>query len=307
MSTLAGFPAAERFELGGYHLCLYRTGAGAPAAIFDTGLGVTALTWARVLPAVGAFTTACAFDRAGYGGSDPAPDHVPRTSAQIVQEMRLLLQSAEVAPPYVLVGHSFGAINMIWYALHHPDEVAGLVLVDPSHPEMFQRVPGIPSSKAMTHGMRVVATLSKWGVLNPFAPLLARGVFPQIGQFPPELRAALIAMTRQAQNYTAALREAEASEASFRSAVSGPGSLGDLPLVVLSAASWVTGKQTPMKQVMSALRDEQAGLSTRGEHRIVEGCDHSDLPLLRADAVADAVCKICQSIQSFAPESRCDS
>lgn len=294
MNPLADFPAPEGIDLGGYHLCLYRTGAGAPATIFDTGLGVTALTWARVLPAVGAFTSACAFDRAGYGGSDPAPDYVPRTSAQIVQEMRLLLQSAEIAPPYVLVGHSFGAISMTWYALHYPDEVAGLVLVDPSHPEMFERAPGIPSSKSMTRGMRVVATLSGWGVLKPFASLLARGVFPQIKQFPHDLQQALTAMTAQPQNYVAGLREAEASEESFRSAVSGPGSLGDLPLVVLSAASWVTGKQTPMKQAMFALRNEQAGLSTRGEHRIVEGCDHSDLPILRADAVADAVRTVCR-------------
>jgi len=289
MIALADFSTGERIDIGGYSLNLRCVGQAAPPAIFDTGLGVTSLLWARVLPAVGAFTTACAFDRAGYGGSDPAPDHVPRTSAQIVQELRLLLQKAEIAPPYVLVGHSFGAINMTWYALHHPAEVAGLVLVDPSHPEMFQRVPGIPSSKSMTQGMRVVATLSKGGVLNPLAPLLARSVFLQIKQFPVELRTALIDMTRQSQNYTAALREAEASEESFRSAVSEPGSLGDLPLVVLSAASWVTGKQTPMKQAMMALRDEQAGLSTRSDHRIVEGCDHSDLPILRADAVTDAV------------------
>jgi pimeloyl-ACP methyl ester carboxylesterase len=294
MTGLTDFPRGERFDIGGYSLNLHRTGQGAPPAIFDTGLGVTSLLWARVLPAVGAFTTACAFDRSGYGGSDPAPGHVPRTSAQIVQELRLLLQRAEIAPPYVLVGHSFGAINMTWYALHDPDEVAGLVLVDPSHPEMFQRVPGIPSSKSMTRGMRAVATLSRWGVLNPFAPLLAHGVFPQIKQFPTELRAALIAMTRQPQNYTAALREAEASDESFRSAVSPPGSLGDLPLVVLSAGSWVTGKQTPMKQAMPALRDEQASLSTRGEHRLVEGCDHGDLPILRADAVVDAVRTACR-------------
>jgi pimeloyl-ACP methyl ester carboxylesterase len=295
MSALDDFPAGERIDIGGYRLNVHRLGQGKPAVILDTRLGVSSLLWARVLPLVGAFTTACAFDRAGYGGSDPAPDHVPRTSAQIVRELRLMLQRAEIAPPYVLVGHSFGAINMTWYALHHPAEVAGLVLVDPSHPEMFERVPGMPSSKSMTQGMRVVATLSGWGVLSPFAPLPARGVFPQIGQFPPELRAALIAMTRQSQNYTAALREAEASTESFRSAVSGPGRLGDLPLVVLSAASWVTGKRTPMKQVMSALRDEQAQLSTRGEHRIVEGCDHSDLPILRADAVVDAVRAVSQS------------
>ncbi|MBP8292523.1 MAG: alpha/beta hydrolase [Caldilineaceae bacterium] len=297
MTEPANFPRGERIDIGGYRLNLCRTGQGAPPAIFDTGLGGTSLLWAHVLPAVGAFTVACAFDRAGYGGSDPAPDHLPRTSAQIVQEVRRLLQEAEIAPPYVLVGHSFGAINMTYYTLNYPGEVVGLVLVDPSHPEMFQRVPGIPSSKSMTQGMRVVATLSRWGVLKPFAPLLARGVFPQIKQFPPDLQQALTAMTAQRQNYAAALREAEASDASFHSAVSGPGSLGDLPLVVLSAGSWVTGKQTPMKQAMPALREEQARLSSRGEHRIIAGCDHSDLPILRADEVAGAVRAICQAYQ----------
>ena len=297
MTEPANFPRGERIDIGGYRLNLCRTGQGAPPAIFDTGLGGTSLLWARVLAAVGAFTVACAFDRAGYGGSDPAPDHLPRTSAQIVQEVRRLLQEAEIAPPYVLVGHSFGAINMTYYALNYPAEVAGLVLVDPSHPEMFERVPGIPSSKSMTQGIRAVATLSRWGVLKPFAPLLARGVFPQIKQFPPDLQQALTAMTAQRQNYAAALREAEASDASFHSAVSGPGSLGDLPLVVLSAGSWVTGKQTPMKQAMPALREEQARLSSRGEHRIIAGCDHGDLPILRADAVADAVRAICQAHQ----------
>ena len=94
-------------------------------------------------------------------------------------------------------------------------------------------------------------------------------------------------------NYVVVLREAEASDGSFRSAVSGPGSLGDLPVTVLSADSWVTGKQTPMKQAMPALRAEQAALSARGEHHIVAGSDHSDLPIVRADAVAEAVRAVC--------------
>ncbi|MBX3001787.1 MAG: alpha/beta hydrolase [Caldilineaceae bacterium] len=294
MTTLAGFPPGERLDIGGYSLHLRRKGEGTPAVIFDTGLGGTSLLWARALPLVGEFTTACAFDRAGYGDSDPGPAHLPRTSAQIVTELRLLLQRAGLAPPFVLAGHSFGGISMTWYALHHPDEVAGLVLVDPSHPEMFQRVPGFPSSKTMATGMRVIAGLDRWGLLKPLAPLLARGVFPQIKHFPPDFRTALIAMSAQPQNYAAALREAESSDESFRSAVSGPGSLGDLPLIVLSAEWWVTGKQTPMKQAMPALREEQAQLSTRGEHRIIEGCDHSDLPILGADAVADAVRSICR-------------
>jgi hypothetical protein len=146
--------------------------------------------------------------------------------------------------------------------------------------------------------MRVVAALSRWGLLKPFAPLLARGVFLHIDEFPPDLRAALIDMAAQSKNYTAALREAEISDESFRSAASALGSLGDLPVIVLTADWWVTGKQTAMKRVMPALREEQARLSTRGEHCIVSGCDHSDLPILRPEAVADAVRKVMEQCRA---------
>jgi pimeloyl-ACP methyl ester carboxylesterase len=285
-------PTSERIDIGGYRLNFQRLGNGKPAAIFDTGLGVTSLLWSQVLPLVGQFTTGFAYDRAGYGGSDPAPADPPRTSPQMVRELRLLLQKAEIAPPYILVGHSFGAINMLCYALNHPDEVAGMVLVEPSHPQMFTRVPAIPSSKTMARSMGVMATLSRWGLIKAMAGFLTRAAFPRLKQFSPELRTALIAMMGNSKTYAAALGEAIGSDESFRSAVRAPGSLGDLPLVVLTADSWVTGKQTAMKRGMVALREEQAQLSSRGEHRVVEGCDHADLPLVRADAVVEAIKKV---------------
>jgi pimeloyl-ACP methyl ester carboxylesterase len=290
--THSTLPVNEQIDIGGYRLSFRCVGSGKPAAIFDTGLGVTSLLWSLVLPLVGQFTTGFAYDRAGYGGSDPAPLDLSRTSPQLVQELRLLLQKTEIAPPYLLVGHSFGAINMLWFALNHPNEVAGMVLVEPSHPQMFERVPGIPSSKTMERGMRVMSKLSSWGVLKPFAGVMTQATFPKLKELSSELRYALSEMVALSKNYAAGLREAEGSDASFASAVSAPDSLGNLPLVVLTAESWVTGKQTAMKRGMVALRMEQAQLSARGEHRIITGCDHADLPIVRADAVVEAVKKV---------------
>jgi pimeloyl-ACP methyl ester carboxylesterase len=71
---------------------------------------------------------ACWYDRAGYGWSDPAPGD--RTSADIAEDLHKLLRAASVAPPYVLVDHSFGGFNVRVFASQWREETAGLVLVD---------------------------------------------------------------------------------------------------------------------------------------------------------------------------------
>src|SRR5262249_33498570 len=87
--------------------------------------------WALVQPEVARFARACAYDRAGDAWSDPGP--VPRTMRQESYELHTLLARAGMAPPYVLVGHSYGGLLVPAYAERYPDEVAGMVLVDPTH------------------------------------------------------------------------------------------------------------------------------------------------------------------------------
>ncbi|NJN82935.1 MAG: hypothetical protein HC802_12080, partial [Caldilineaceae bacterium] len=88
--------------------------------------------------------------------------------------------------------------------------------------------------------------------------------------------------------YEAAYREAAAFE-QIAAVATEAGSLGELPLVVLTADDWTTGEQTPMKRDFVALHRELAALSSRGSHQIVDGSTHISLPILRADAVAAAV------------------
>ena len=77
---------------------------------------------------IGRFARVLSYDRAGLGWSDPATQ--PRTLANIVEELRSLLHAAGVAPPYILVGHSFGGLVVRYFAAQHPEEVAGILLVD---------------------------------------------------------------------------------------------------------------------------------------------------------------------------------
>ena len=112
-------------------------GNGSPTVVFESGLGHGKRTWGPVFNAIAAMTRAVAYDRAGYGQSEPS--HQSRDGLQIVLELRAMLQTEKIAPPYVLVGHSLGGTYMKLFAKTFPDEVAGVVLVDARHAEFTQR------------------------------------------------------------------------------------------------------------------------------------------------------------------------
>jgi len=115
-------------DIGGLKLNIDCTGQGSPTIILESGLEVPASGWRLVQPEIAKFTRVCSYDRAGYGWSDPGS--MPRTSTRIATELHTLLQKAGENPPYVLVGHSFGAANVRVYNGLYPNEVVGMVLVE---------------------------------------------------------------------------------------------------------------------------------------------------------------------------------
>ncbi len=133
-------PAPGRLvDVDGHRMHLVCLGSGSPTVVFDSGLSDSWLSWIKVQPAVARQTRACSYDRAGIGYSDPGP--TPRTSDRIADELHALLSAGGVDGPYVLVGHSFGGLNMRLFASRYPEQVAGLVLVDASHPDQVERLP----------------------------------------------------------------------------------------------------------------------------------------------------------------------
>lgn len=107
------------------------SGSKGPTVVFESGLGADWTPWKKVAEEVSAQARTFAYSRPGYGQSEPSPE--PRDPAQIVEDLRGLLAARDVAPPYLLVGHSFGGAYMELFAKAHPEEVLGVVLVDPRH------------------------------------------------------------------------------------------------------------------------------------------------------------------------------
>lgn len=136
-----------RPSIDGHSLRMLIAGSGIPAVVFENGLGPPLEMWGKVQPEVSRFTRTVAYDRAGVGLSErgPSPDRradlsgPPGDSRQIAAELRLALRAAGVPPPYVLVGASLGGLYVRVFAEIYPDEVRGIVLVDPTHdPAAFE-------------------------------------------------------------------------------------------------------------------------------------------------------------------------
>jgi pimeloyl-ACP methyl ester carboxylesterase len=124
-------------QVDGRDVEVVQTGTGTTTVVFESGLGNDWAGWDEVASEVAKHTRVFAYSRPGYGQSE-APT-TPRDATHIAEELRALLVAQGVPPPYVLVGHSFGGAYMELFAKTHPEEVAGVVLVDPRHRDFGAR------------------------------------------------------------------------------------------------------------------------------------------------------------------------
>jgi pimeloyl-ACP methyl ester carboxylesterase len=124
-------PPGQLVDVGGYRLHLHCIGQGGPTVVLDAGLGGFSLDWGAVQTHIAMSTRVCAYDRAGLGWSDPGP--TPRSPQQFASELHALLTNGGVEGPYVLVAHSLSGKTARLFASQHPDDVAGMVLVDAGH------------------------------------------------------------------------------------------------------------------------------------------------------------------------------
>lgn len=124
-----------------------------PAIVLQSGLGDGRSTWNTVWPQLAARHRVFALDRPGYGNSPSSA--APRDPCHAALELRAALRSAQVAPPYLLVGHSLGGLYQVVFARLYPDETAGLLLLDPTHPGHWATLQrDAPTTAALLSGLR---------------------------------------------------------------------------------------------------------------------------------------------------------
>ena len=122
-------------EVNSHKVHIHCTGRGLPTVVLEAGLGGTSLEWVRVQRQLSRHTRVCSYDRPGYGWSELTT--APRDAATIAAELKDLLVRSGEPGPYILAGHSLGGHIIRLFASNYSDRVAGLVLVDASHEDMF--------------------------------------------------------------------------------------------------------------------------------------------------------------------------
>lgn len=316
--AIASRQAARRYrapghlvDVGGYRLHLHCLGQGSPTVVLDTGLGMPSASWVLVQPVVAQVTRVCAYDRAGYGFSEPGP--VPRTSQRIVEEFHALLDRAGEPAPYVLAGHSFGGFTIRLFASRYPSQVAGLVLVDASHEDYATRLheAGAQTQKQRRRQTQRQIELGlvalRFGLLR-LAPTLAGWdtTSATFRRLPPQAVNEMLALFLTPKAIRAAGDELDAfaeSSDQLRSA----GKLGALPVVVLTAGGR-TGDQAGQTAEAAErhrlwrhkLQPELARLSSRGKQIIVDNTDHM-IPLEQPEAVIAALRDVIDQSRKSSP------
>lgn len=137
-AVLGDAVSPELVKVGNLRVEAKIEGTGRPAVIFECGFTGGLFLWAPVQSEIAKQTLTLSYERAGLGRSDPGPS--PRSAEQIARELHALLKAKAIAPPYIPVGHSAGGLFVRVFAHMYPNEIAGLVLVDPATEEDYERL-----------------------------------------------------------------------------------------------------------------------------------------------------------------------
>jgi len=132
-------PPGDLVDVGGRRIHLLKApGSGLPLVIV-AALSTPAIDWLAIQRMLAPEVPVILYDRGGLGWSDPGRG--PRTLDQMADELHALLANAGIEPPYALAGHSLGGLVALVYTVRHREHVAGLALIDSSHPDMHRRLP----------------------------------------------------------------------------------------------------------------------------------------------------------------------
>jgi pimeloyl-ACP methyl ester carboxylesterase len=277
-------------------------GEGSPTVILTAGLGGWSGSWIRVQPEIAKVTRVCAWDRAGFGYSDPSPE--PQDAAHTTADLEHVLAAAKIAGPYILVSHSAGSYETLMVADRHLQDVAAIVLVDPSVPDQtarFNAVSPVVGAFTATSTAKAVATYAKCATALASGALQAGGPDPdkclaQSPAYAADVQAALARADLDPKRQLTKQSLQREFDASSRQVVNAARNFGDIPLFVLTASH--LGDPSAPKEVVDAMpvlyadwikaHDELAALSRHGVNQIVRGAGHS-IQIEKPDAVIAAI------------------
>jgi pimeloyl-ACP methyl ester carboxylesterase len=266
-------------------------GEGSPTVILDAGQGGWSSDWETLMPELSQNGRVCAYDRAGFGWSEPVSEgHSPQEAAD---DLANLLTVANIEPPYVLVSFSHSGLAARIFAAQHADQMAGLVLIDPAT-EFDNEImsPELMKQQQAAFGMfKGFGLMARVGLLRMMGTHNMAGSAPFIGTDPanPDVYYAFISDPQwwetSSQEFASHLND------DHLAMVRDNGAIPDIPLVIIGSDVLDTTDNPAMAGLQEARHDvlsQLAAQSAQGEFIIAEGSTHN-VPHDRPDVVITAI------------------
>ncbi len=281
-------PPGDLFDVGGYKLHIHCTGPDnpnlpLPTVVIEAGAGAPSPTYYWLQKGIAETTKACVYDRAGLAWSEESG--LPRDSETVATKLHTLLDAAGIDRPFVFAGHSIAGLYMRYYVEKYPQDLAGLIFLDPSHPdqiEAFGLSPEVDATQTETleQQMAAVRLMIQLGLTEIYNPMVA--LAPDVASMPHNIQDQTHYVTTRLRYIDAVPLEsggfAMAAEQAAENA-----SLGDRPVIVISATEPIPAETLPngfpanLTEIFTGLHKEIAALSSSGRHIEIDTANHMSL------------------------------
>jgi microcystin degradation protein MlrC/pimeloyl-ACP methyl ester carboxylesterase len=271
-------PPGRLYEIDGLSLHLHLSGpaagAGQPTVVIESGAGTVSPLYARLQHTLASKYPVCSYDRPGLGWSQS--DAQPLNALRNARRLHGLLEAAGVRGPLVFIGHSLGGLLMRVYAGLYPEQVAGGLMLDASHPDQFALHAEVPTEPMAAEREKRVQ-LSKGGP-PPAQFAIIDAVYADMPEVARQMKA-----SHTPEAVDAMLHEVLGLQQVARQAAAAP-DFGDRPLAVLWAAKPLapTGVEgvDAVHRRWPGYQAALAALSTRGRARELAGSEHMSIAVL---------------------------
>lgn len=295
-----GPPVGGFCNVDGRSLWIESSGTGGPAVVFMPAAGMVGLDYFNIHTAISRRTTSVIYDRAGTGWSDQA--RLPRSANEVTDELRNLLLTAGVQAPYILVGHSLGGIYAIRYAQRFPDEVAGMLLLEPPHEDFLANTPRFKKRYIPQQSYAILRTLLAY-------KRTFRGLFDRMfADWPDSIRQPLIEYHLRTLSKTITERKNLNSE--IYGEIRTGGEMPDIQLIVytamgidpfmtpLASSSFLRDTLDSFNAVKNEIYAKLAKSVPRGEHRLLHHAGHTTIHTDCPDEVTAAILNLLDRSQN---------
>lgn len=294
-------PIGNLYNVGGRRLLLDHNGSGSPSVVFIPAAGMVGLDYLNLHHKISQHTTSVIYDRLGTGWSDPIK--LPRSALEVTDELQNVLQVAGIPAPYLFVGHSLGGIYAHRYAQRFPDEVAGMILLEPPHEDFLTNIPKFKKRYLLEQSTTLLRALFTY---KKTYRLLFQQMF---ASWPNDIQQPLIKYHLKTLSKTITERKNLKSE--LYEEIRKGGSLPDIPMIVFTAMgidpftipitsqSFLRDTIDPFNNIKNTVYTKLANTVPRGEHRILENAGHTTIHTDSPNEVVEAIRNVIHTHRAF--------